>query len=66
MFCKCYTFLVYVNTHYFIFLKTLFNTLDKSLLKSGFVTVKMKWTTDNPYIQMQLQSTGETVYWGEL
>lgn len=51
---------------YIIFIKTLFNTLGKSFLKSVFATVKIKWTTDNLYIQMHLKSTGETIYWGEL
>lgn len=51
---------------YIIFIKTLINTFDKSLLKLLFVTVKIKWTSDNPYIQMHFQSTGETVYWGQL
>lgn len=38
----------------------------RSLIKLLFVTVKIKGTTDNVYIQMHLQSAGETVYLGDL
>lgn len=54
IFFKCYSFLVYVDVHYFVFIETLFNTFDKSLLKTVFVTVRIKWTTNNPYTQIHL------------